>query len=379
VDKLINIVAVGDLMLGDHPVRLGHGVRSHIEEIGAENLFSKVVQLFEGNDIVFGNLEVAHSDHGLNEKKIESMEFRGSPSTIPSLEKAGFNVLNFANNHCMEHGTDAFWETVNLLHQNNIYAAGINMDYGCCKPVEFMFNDIKVVLLSYSLRSENYHKENNVPYALKSEDNIIEEVRYFSKAPNRLIISLHWGEEFMDYPSPKQVLFAHKLVEAGANLIIGHHPHVLQGVERYRDAIIAYSLGNFIFDMWQRNTRETIILQAQWSKTGINIKLIPIYINSFFQPEPIDGKKGEYFLRKVEFLNNKIRQKYKDLDTWDDKIINLVENQYNKYARQKAMRHRLENYFYFLAHLYRYERSVIMQSLSRFLERRFERTEKIDL
>ncbi len=376
MEIVVRISAVGDIMLGDHPVRLGHGVRSCIEKNGTDFLFTKMANCLGGSDIVFGNLEVTHSDQGLNREKIESTEFRGFPESIPVLKKAGFNVVNFANNHSMEHGAEAFWETVSILKRNNILIAGVKSDDGRCIPVEIVKKNNKVVLLSYSLRSENYYRKGDVPYALKEEESILEEVRYFIRSADILIVSLHWGEEFMDYPSPRQVLFAHKLVDEGARLIIGHHPHVLQGIEKYNGGVIAYSLGNFIFDMWQKETRKTIIMNADCSFREINIGIIPLYTNSYFQPEPLGGYAHEKFMKYFEELNRKIKQEYKDIDTWDNEKVKEKKRRYDKQARNETLIHRLGNYIYFLMHLYKYKPSIIMQSLHRSFTRRMEEIQK---
>lgn len=373
VKEVITFTAVGDIMLGEHPVRLGNGVRSHIEKLGGEYLFSKVVTLWNDSDIVFGNLEVALSDIGLIKGRLESEEFRGSTNSIPLLKEAGFNVLGISNNHCMEHGINAFQETTDLLQGHGIFVAGLKGQDSRCIPYEIIINNIKVFLLSYSLRSENYYKGGLIPYTLASENQIIEEVRYFKIKSDFLIVSLHWGEEFMDYPSPEHVIFAHKLVDTGANLIIGHHPHVLQGVEKYKNSVIVYSLGNFVFDMWQKKTRKTVIFKAKFSKQGISsVELIPIHINDFFQPEPLISKLREYFLYEIEKLDNLILTNYKNIDNCTNKDIELMEKQYLKLAYKKTIQHRIGNYLYFLAHIYRYKPSIIVLSLTRSFLRRLE-------
>jgi gamma-polyglutamate biosynthesis protein CapA len=374
MENNIKIAAVGDLMLGDHPVRFGHGVRSRIEDVGADELFIKVKQVFKSCDFVFGNLEVAHSDIGLIRERIESMEFRASPLSITAIKKAGINIVNFANNHCMEHGHEAFFETINLLKKNEISIAGIKAINNRCVPVELYKKDCNIVILAYSLRPENYCKNSSLLYALSSEDAILEEVKSYKNRKDILVISLHWGEEFMNYPSPMQVIFANRLINAGANIILGHHPHVLQGIELYRGAVIAYSLGNFIFDMWQKCTRETMILKLQCFKKRISYEVIPVNINSLFQAEPVGTLHYKYFFNNIEKLNNKINILYieKNIDSWKDTKLNAEQKNYLKDSKRVVMRHRLENYLYFLSHVYRYKPSILRQSVSRFISRRIE-------
>ena len=369
----ISLAAVGDIMLGDHPVRLGLGVRSTAEKAGAEFLFSQTQGLWEGCDIVFGNLEVPLSDKGLERDQIASMEFRGAPSSVPALQRAGFTVLNIANNHCMEHGPEVFWETVTNLQRNDVFAAGIKGKDGRCVPYEFEKDGQRAILLAYSLRAENYAKRQDVPYCLSDEAEIIDDVLRHSRCADIVIVSLHWGEEFMTYPSPRQVVLGHELVEAGAKLILGHHPHSLQGVETYKRGVIVYSLGNFIFDMWQRITRKTMLFSAILSKgLAPSFRITPLLIGDGFQPKPLNGLQAERMHREIEGLNRIIINRYAGLNGIGQSTLDKLENQYQRLARKAYLRHRLENYLYFLAHIHQYKMPVIWQSFRRSFLRRME-------
>jgi poly-gamma-glutamate synthesis protein (capsule biosynthesis protein) len=369
----VQIAAVGDIMLGDHPVRFGNGVRSTIAKKGADFIFAEMSNVFKGKDIVFGNLEVAHSDIGLDASRLESAEFRGMPSSITHLKKAGFNVLSLCNNHSMEHGPAAFDETVGLVKNNGIFVSGLKTDKGYCEPFGLTKEGLKVSLLSYSLRPENYYKEGPVPYTFASEDRIIEETEHFRKDTDSLVVTLHWGEEYMQYPSPKQVLFARRLVDAGAGLILGHHAHVLQGIERYRNAVIVYNMGNFVFDMWQSYTRRTVIFNINISrKEGITVSMTPFYINDNFQPEPLAGKQANELLEYMTDLEKDIHDKYDKLNQLSCDKIDDMEKRYLALARNKMLRHRISDYIYFIGHLHQYKVDVIAQSFRRAFFRRFE-------
>lgn len=359
-------------MLGDHPVRMGNGVRSVLEKKGHEYLFQNVAHIFRGSDIVIGNLEVIHSDVGREERRLESEEFRGMPCSIPYLKLLGFSVLGVANNHCMEHGAEAFDDTVAMLRQNGIFPSGVKSDDGTCIPFEVEKDGVRLTLLSYSMRPENYYK-GAVRYTLSNERKILDEVERCRSKTDILIVALHWGEEYMDYPSPRQVRFAHRLVNAGVHLILGHHPHVLQGIEHYGGGVIAYSLGNFVFDMWQSETRNTIILKANFlQKSVANIEIIPAFINQDYQPILLSGAALEDFQKRFARLCEKIANKYVQVnsDEMADDALADAENEYRILARQKNLRHRLEDYAYFLLSLYKYQPWVLAQSLKRFCQRR---------
>lgn len=370
----IRLIAVGDIMLGDHPVRFGHGVRSMTQALGAKQLFSNAQEILADGEIIFGNIESVLSDIGLIAGKLQSEEFRGSPSIIPILHETGFNVVSFSNNHCMEHGLDAFWDTVRHMREHNIFPAGIRGNDGHCLPYETNIRGTKVMILSISLRPENYHV-GSVPYAHQEDfSKVLNEVKRYRGQSDVLIVSLHWGHEYMDYPSPKQILLAHRLVdEAGVNLILGHHPHVLQAVEQYRDSVIAYSLGNFASDIWQRQTRESMVLKAMLSKNGISsFNLVPIHINDAFQPEPLSSQMTQHFVIRMHELENLLKGKFLTQDLNDENLIERLESDYIGLARRKELLHRLSSYSYFIRNIHKFQFSIISQSLMRSLSRRFE-------
>lgn len=366
----VSIGAVGDIMLGDHPVRIGHGVRSTIRKNGNDFLFAEFPNFLKEYDIVFGNLEVVHSDIGLIPSKIESAEFRGSPESLSILSDAGFNVLGVANNHCVEHGITCFKDMIQNLTRNKIFPLGIKSDDYICFPYLKNINGIRTLLLSYSLRPENYLKREDVPYSKISETELLDEVAKFKNLADFVIISLHWGEEFMDFPSPSQICLAHKLIDNGVNLILGHHPHVLQGIEKYKHGIIAYSLGNFVFDMWQKKTRETMFLSVHFSDGIIEFERFPFFISEKYQPIFLIGKDKDVAIKKFNKLDNKIFEKYGNFNLLNKEVFDKEEAKYQKLAKRATLIHRLGNYVFFIMNIYKYNITIIWQSFKRSFMRR---------
>lgn len=372
----LSIVAVGDVMLGDHPVRIGNGVRSQIDRNGAGWLFGEVREFMTGADLLFGNLEVVHSDIGLVENDLASMEFRGDPSDLREFADAGFNVLNLANNHCMEHGRDAFADTVERLQTMGIMVAGLNDGTGrsaCCTA------DIqgrRIVVLGFSMRPEAYSKEATLPYALSNESKILEQVRAKRDDADVLVVSLHWGEEFMEYPSRSQVRFAHALIDSGAKIVLGHHPHVLQGVENYGGGVIAYSLGNFVFDMWQHDTRKSAILKLCIDRANnITWNLIPVNIGNDCRPVPVhDSERADWsswFERLCRLIP--VPENVSTFSVSTDKATDKYDDSpYSILAGRRTRLHRYGNYLYFAKNLHRYRRDLVVQSLKRSVFRRLE-------
>jgi poly-gamma-glutamate synthesis protein (capsule biosynthesis protein) len=361
----MRLKAVGDLMLGDHPVCIGHGVDSTIQKRGFKYLYENLGDSLKDADFVFGNLESTLSSSGLESSSLSSTELRGRPEYARELSAMGFTVLNVANNHAMQHGSKAFEDTVELLREAEIEVTGLADDERC-QEVVLHANGCEAILLSYSLRPEKYHK-GAVPYARCTPEVLLEHIREVrSRCSAPVILSLHWGEEYLNYPSSSQVELAHAVIDAGACMLIGHHPHVLQGAEEYKTGLIAYSLGNFVFDKWQRNPRESAILVAEISPEGLESwGLVPVIISRTFQPQPAVGGDLEKISRKISKYSNFVRLVGEGRDK-------MTDQEYARIAERAYLRFRLESYVYFITHIYKYDPRMIGESFVRFVKRRLE-------
>jgi poly-gamma-glutamate synthesis protein (capsule biosynthesis protein) len=349
-------------MLGDHPVCFGHGVRSRIEKYGFEHLFKNVAENLKDSDILFGNLEAVLSDYGYDPRKIEKAELRGKGAYALGLAELGFTVMSFANNHAMQHGPETFQDTVENLERNKIFCLGLENN-GETNVFSFRKSEIEIAMLAYSLRSEKYSGKATA-YAIGNEKNILKDVADQKKHNRIVIVSLHWGEEYLNYPSPEQLILGHKIVDAGATLILGHHPHVLQGIEKYQGGYIVYSLGNFIFDKWDMNARQTMILDCMISNKGIeSLDFIPVIINREFQPQIA-----------TESMANAIKRRMADYsELIEIEKFHHEEDRMSAYldaARKSYFKFRLSSYLYFLKNIYKYQPHIIIQSLTRSISRR---------
>ncbi len=360
----ISLRAVGDVSLGDHPVCFGHGVRSTIDKRGFPSLFDKTKNKLSNADIVFGNLETVLPNNA-DSTELFDMEMKGESRYAAELAKVGFNVMSVANNHAMQHGPDAFNDTVSILKENNISPIGVNENnISNC----FVLNkkSLKVILIGYSLRPEKYSKIGSL-YALGEKQTILEQVSQLKNDSTQIVISLHWGEEYLHHPSVEQIQLARDIIDAGACLILGHHPHVLQGIEEYKNGVIVYSMGNYIFDMWQKNTRETIIFECEIDQNGIKrYDYLPIFVNKHYQPVILTNKKAEQLKSKIKKYSKAINSNIKDKD------FNNTMQEYNKSAEKAYTKYRMESYIYFIKNIYRYKPSVLLNSLIRFIKRRLD-------
>jgi len=277
----LKICAVGDIMLGEQHLCNNFGVKDIIQKNGTDFLFKEVSSLFMGADLVFGNLECSIVDVSSN----KSVFFSAEPTAISGLMNAHFNVLSVANNHIMEHGRKSFLHTIQVLKDTGITPIGIRG-----KSDILNVKGCKVAFLAYSFIEDHivdvcYNK-------ISSEDVIIKDIQKVRPISDLIIVSLHWGCEYVPYPSPGQIRIGRNLIDAGADIILGGHPHVTQSYEVYRNRPIFYSLGNFIFDdTYIPATRDSFIAEITIcsSLESMEVNVIPVIINeSSYQPQPVN-------------------------------------------------------------------------------------------
>lgn len=338
----VKLFAVGDIMLGDSPYCFGHGVGSAIGTHGPLYPFEQVSEFLREGDLVFGNLEVVISRHDRKVDPFPRLEYRAMPEAVKGLANCGFDLFNVATNHTMEHGQSALEETLDLLAENKMRCVGADVLPKKIKRYCFLEkNGIRFCFLGYNFRPPQYFldepswPEPNLTLIKNDLMGLKSQADYF-------VVSLHWGDEFITYPSPEQVEIGHALIDAGANIILGHHPHIIQGVENYNGGVIAYSMGNFVFDMWQDRLRKSMILECTFRKdTDIEFDIVPVYINKNHQPEILTGPDGEQLRDELSGLSQQIplteKEKYK---------VELEKN-LGKFRR--------EVYKYYLTNLWRYQ------------------------
>ena len=262
--EYVSVLFTGDVMLD-------RGVRNAVAWKEPDILFNHVRDIFAENDFVFINLECPLTTV-VNPAEKEYV-FRGDPSWIPALTRAGVTHASLGNNHILDQGGIGAQETVDSLRAHDIEPVWIRGDF--LEPAVIRRNGVIVGVYSVNL----------LPDTLSgvSFDMLIDSIRQFRKDNPQSIIVVypHWGWEYIEEPHKGQIENARRLIDAGANAIIGHHPHVVQTVEEYNEGIIFYSLGNFIFDQYYPGTDKGLAVQLVFGKGKIEqINLFPIIIES---------------------------------------------------------------------------------------------------
>ena len=255
-DTSLTIMFTGDVLLD-------RGVRAVIERQGIDYIFADVATLFAQADAVVINIECpltdSHSPLG------KQFIFRAEPSWAEGLRRAGITHAAMANNHTNDQGRTGISDTY-----RHLVAAGITpLGYGenheqRHEPVVVEQGDVKVALFNAAMMTmESWHRRPDRPDIWQpADDELVGVVESYIEAnpSTKIICVLHWGVEFQSMPSRQQRILAHRLSRAGVDVIVGHHPHVLQPVEVIDDrTIVYYSLGNFVFDQHPPLTRHSMI------------------------------------------------------------------------------------------------------------------------
>jgi poly-gamma-glutamate synthesis protein (capsule biosynthesis protein) len=296
----ITIAAVGDIMLA-------RGVGASIATRGQRYPFEAVAPLLAGADIRIGNLELPLTERGRAVNK--DYVFRASPALAEALNLAGFNVLTVANNHSLDYGPDGLVDTLAALDQAGIARPGGGRSAAeAHAPALLSVNGLRVAVLGYvntpndgrsGWQAESMRADGSAPgVAWGTPDVIRRDVAAARSAADVVIVALHAGWEYTAAPNPVQRELAYAAVEAGAALVLGAHPHVLQGIEEYRGVPIVYSLGNFVFDVDDDDRRQpglpsvlTGILRVRLTRDGVRgLEFLPAVIDAADgRPVPATG------------------------------------------------------------------------------------------
>lgn len=275
---LITFDFVGDVMLGRNIKKLG-------EAKGYDKLFEKVTGFWKNADLVFANIESAVLKNDVSSYKEfdKNLHLWADYDGIEAARSAGINVFACANNHAFDYGAKAVKQLVNYYEKKNIIYSGIGRnteEAASYKIIEC--NGVKIAFLSitevFYKRSMSTSTSAGVYTTGFSDYNGL--VYRASKEADVTIVYIHWGEENETSANDLQFTYGHQLIDSGADIVIGSHPHIVQEVELYGNGIIFYSLGNFIFDQGNTFACDSVMVEYSADKTGKGeFSLYPVRIN----------------------------------------------------------------------------------------------------
>jgi len=281
--QVATIIFVGDMMLS----------RSVGIQIDKNNDFKypflNVAEILKSADLTFGNLEGPISDRGANQGSIYS--FRAKPEVVEGLTYAGFDVLCLANNHMWDWGRFALEDTLSILRQNSIEPIGAGNNYedandGFIKEIK----GNRIAFLAYTdLYPKTLWADDSIGLSSYDLENIKSKIQTIKQndLADLVVVTFHWGQEYQTHSNTEQQSIAHELIDIGADIIIGHHPHVVQEIEHYKNGFIAYSLGNFIFDQYfSEETMSGLMVRVQIKNKKIEaFEPFSTKLSKTFQPQ----------------------------------------------------------------------------------------------
>jgi len=296
----VSLFAVGD-------ISYSRGVERIVKKQNDINYpFLKIRDYLKSADLVFGNLETSITQ-GPEISDFE-MIFRSNPGTEQALKQAGFSILSLANNHTPNFEEKGLKDTFNFLKNAGIKYVGAGQnEQEAYRPVYIEYKGIKFAFLAYNDSDvvPVYYEAstNRAGTAFMRIDKMIEAIKDAKQKADFAIISMHAGIEYARKPNNSQINFAHAAIDAGADLVIGHHPHVVQTLEKYKGKYIFYSLGNFVFDQPQsEETKEGLAIKIYFAKNGINkISLLPVVMENLAQPEMANKSRADKILQRLDF------------------------------------------------------------------------------
>lgn len=279
------LVAVGDICPG-------RAVESRMLVYGAEFPFAPLAPLLRGADIATGNLEGVLADAGTPLRK--TYTFRALPALVEGLSFAGIDLVALANNHALDFGAEGLWETQRVLQDAGITAVGAGPD--AYAPV---FLEVKRLRIAFLARNAAIGPQEGVAWGAAEElRSAVEQARMQA---DLVVVHLHAGIEYSPYADALQRALARAAAEGGAALVIGHHPHAPQEVEWIGSTLVAYSLGDFVFDIDDHDiARDGAVLRVILSHRGVEGgEWIPVRIVDDVQPRPLRSADGGPVVRPL--------------------------------------------------------------------------------
>ncbi|MDT8318521.1 MAG: CapA family protein [bacterium] len=299
--QTITFIAVGDIMMGRH-------IGKVMKRRGDLYPFMNFTSPFKEADILFANLESTLGDE--NDKIYfpdKPYNFIAPLTVSKTLKYLGFNVLSLANNHAMDYGADSIVRTGKELAEKGIssFGAGRTLDEAR-RPSIITKKGVAFGFLGYSNgHSSGVYASGGKAGVVPTELKIIkEDIMKLKGKVDLIVVSLHWGIEYEKYPTMKQRELAHMIIDSGADMILGHHPHVMQGLELYKGKIIAYSLGNFLFDQRHKGTDESFMLKLKYRGDKLDeISLGPVDRFQSFYPRPATGEARRKIMKGLREIS----------------------------------------------------------------------------
>lgn len=268
--------------------------------------FEKLAPTLEEVDFSFANLESPFSKTDAYTPK-NTLIFNAPKKNVQGLVKYKFKILNLANNHALDQGKTGVTTTLEWLRQHDIVTVGVGENLNDAWQGKIMVSGgIKIGFVCASYASNNDGGKNTNQYVARIEDmeRLKQEIQNLKTRSDFVVACMHAGTEYTRNPNKTQITFAHAAIDSGADLVIGHHPHWIQTIEKYNDKYIFYSLGNLIFDQsWSQETKEGLLVKVVLQKTEQTkikaLELLPVIIENNSTPRLASPTEKIGIIKKI--------------------------------------------------------------------------------
>lgn len=257
--------------------------------------YEKTADVLRSADITFVNLETPLvKDCPLVN---DGFKFCGNDKNIEGLIFAGVDIASLANNHAGNYGLDAINYTATLLNNNGILATGLS---------GAVYRDVRGLKFAFLGYNDIGYKQEGISWA--DEAKISSDITEAKKNADLVIVTFHWGVEYRDQPDNRQRYLGHFTIDAGADLVIGNHPHWVQPVELYKGKLITYAHGNFVFDQeWSLKTKQGVIGKYTfYDNKLVDVEFLPVLIENYGQPHFLTGDAKKDILESMKVQSGKL-------------------------------------------------------------------------
>ncbi|MES9792247.1 CapA family protein [Priestia megaterium] len=320
-DTLLNATMVGDIMFG-------RNVEKVANRYGQDNLFRYVKPYFEKADYSTGNFEHPVT---LSKKYAEQEKYihlQTDAQSVKTLKNLNLSVLNVANNHSMDYLENGLNDTIKTFNKSDLDFVGIGKNIKDASKINYQtVNGVKIATLGFTdaYVADSAANQNNPGILPAKPEIFIPLIEEAKENADLVVVHAHWGQEYDTTPSPRQEGLAKAMADSGADIILGHHPHVLQSVDVYKNTVIFYSLGNFVFDQGWSASRESAIVQYKLKKDGTaRFEITPVLIKEA-TPTPL-GKWDTYYKGKIFKRLTKSSSKSLAIKEENNKLVFTVDH-----------------------------------------------------
>jgi hypothetical protein len=321
-DPSVSLIFGGDVTLTD----------AYTDKVGKNQqwAFSQLEE-FRQADISMVNLEAPFTSAAqpLPGKKFN---FKAPVENVQALQTGGIDIVNLANNHAMDYQRAGLIETNQTLKKAGIQSIGAGEDIKSARrPVVMDVKGKKVAYLGYYDADLHAATEKSAGTNPRHNDRVAADIKALRGQVDWIVVNYHWGEELAKYPGDWQIDLARFTVDQGADLVVGHHPHVLQGAEVYKGRPIVYSLGNFIFGGNSISDYDTAALKVSLKDEQMRVEFLPVQVRSY-QAKVVNGQSGQQILGQITSVSDIFQQPMTSSMT-----LNTKTNQATSLEPAKAM------------------------------------------